>query len=146
MVVPYVEIGKIDGAPRLPPRMVECGEVLPDLSGEPSERSLDGGSKSPVALAFEDPTAATAFWPSVPIISRFGRSVDELVLDMTDSVGLPGLSKADGKVRFAGCEDEDGTGDATFRCSRAAEVRLREDPEALRVTSLRRRSSCGVLP
>lgn len=74
---------------------MEWGEDLPDRSGEPSERIFEGASSSPVALALEEPIAAAAFWLSVlPICNRCrGRRDDELVLETTDSAGLPGLSE-----------------------------------------------------
>lgn len=145
--IPYVDIGNIDGTRCLVPRKVPCGEVLPDLSGEPSERSLEGASSRPVAFALDEPMAAAAFWPSVlPTCNRLGgRSDEELVLDTTDSVGLPGLSNANGRLNPAVCEDS-GNGEAALRWSRTPGVRPRDDPEALSVASLRRRSSYGVAP
>jgi len=45
-----------------------------------------------MALVLEDPTAGAAFWPSVlPTCSRLaGPREIELVVEMIDSVGLPG--------------------------------------------------------
>lgn len=62
---PYVDIGSSElGRCRCVPRMVcdiDIGEDLPDLSGEPSERILECASKSPVALAFDEPMSGAAF-------------------------------------------------------------------------------------
>lgn len=72
---------------------VETGVVLPDISGEASER-LRGASKTPMAFVFDDPTAGAAFCPSVlPICKRTGeRSVSEFAAETIESVGLLGLS------------------------------------------------------
>ena len=109
-------MGNSDGTlclctPRMVPA-VEKGDDLPDRSGEPSERIFEGASRRPVALVLDDPTAAAAFWPSVlPTCNRCGgRSEDEFVCEMTESVGLPGLSKVEGKFatfKLAGCDEAD---------------------------------------
>jgi hypothetical protein len=72
----------------------EIGDDLPDRSGEPSTRILDGASSKPTAIVLEEPTAGAAFCPSVlPTCSRCAvRIVDELVVDTTESVGLLGRS------------------------------------------------------
>jgi len=46
---------------KIPPPESEVGEDLPDLSGEPSDLILEAASSSPVAFAFELPTAGAAF-------------------------------------------------------------------------------------
>lgn len=73
---------------------IEFGDDLPDRSGEPSIRILDGASSKPTAFALDEPTAGAAFCPSVlPTCSLCTvRRVDGLVADITESVGLLGRS------------------------------------------------------
>lgn len=122
----------------------ECGEDRPDRSGEPSERILDGASNRPMALALEEPIAATAFCPSVlPTCNLcIGRRDDELVFETTDSDGLPGRSRVCGSPAELVFKGDDGIWDI----GRAAEARLDDDPDALMVANLRRRSSNGAPP
>lgn len=93
----YVDMGFNDETRRLWPCLVipaaETGVVLPDTSGETSER-MRGASKTPMAFVFDDPTAGAAFCPSVlPICKRTGeRNVNEFVVETTESVGLLGRS------------------------------------------------------
>jgi len=72
----------------------DTGDDRPERSEEPSERSLVGASRSPVAFVLDEPIAGAAFWPSVlPTCNRLnGRNVKELAVDTTDSVGLFGRS------------------------------------------------------
>ena len=95
------------------PRIVlvrEWGEDRPDRSGEPSEWIFDGASNRPIALALEEPIAATAFCPSVlPTCNLcIGRKDDELVFDITDSDGLPGRSRVGGSPTELVSKGEDG--------------------------------------
>ena len=53
--------GRSGVAPLKIPPESEVGEDLPDLSGEPSDLILEAASNSPVAFAFELPTAGAAF-------------------------------------------------------------------------------------
>lgn len=61
-----------------------------------------------MALAFDDPMAGAAFWPSPPPIWKrcIARFKGRIGPDTTESVGLPGLSDTSGRspnVRPVGC-------------------------------------------
>jgi hypothetical protein len=94
-----VEIGGSDDCrwPRIVP-VAETGDVLPDLSGEPSERIFDVASNSPIAFALDEPIAGAAFVSVLPTCRRCNwRGAAGLVAEKTDSVGLPGRSNTGGR-------------------------------------------------
>lgn len=131
-------------SPRTVPA-TETGDDLPDLSGEPS-RSFGCDSNKPVAFALDDPTAGSAFWPSVlPTCSRCARK-DELAPEVTESVGLLGRSSgtSDTAVFELVGVRLSATRAVGLRTSRVAGGADRDVAEPLIIASLRRRSSKGV--
>ena len=40
---------------------IDIGDDLPDSSGDPSRRSFECASSTPIAFVFEEPTAGAAF-------------------------------------------------------------------------------------
>lgn len=95
-------MGAIEGllCPRIVP-VADTGDVLPDLSGDPSDRIRAVASNNPVAFALLDPTAGAAFVSVLPTCNRCNwRGCAEFVADSTDSGGLGGrgwVSKAGGR-------------------------------------------------
>jgi hypothetical protein len=151
--IPYVDIGREEetrclwDSRRVPD--MDTGEDLPDSSGEPSDSSLlEGVSKSPVALALDEPMAGAAFWPVVPptCSPSTARMADEFDVETIDSVGLPGRSAVCGNPTGPGTVGLGCTGEAReLPRSLAFSVAFRDEFDALIVVSLRRRSSIGVV-
>lgn len=160
-IVPYVDMGANDGTrSRCCPRTVpatDCGEVLPERSGDPSERIRAAASSKPVAFVFEDPIAGAAFWPSAPPMCNrcIARKAVEFVVETTDSTGLTGRSNAAGR---SGASAESGgavglsnalPGGMEVRdvgLSRPFWVACNEELDPLMVANRRRRSSNGTTP
>lgn len=149
-VIPYEEMGNREGirgrgALTVPDK--ETGDDLPERSGDPpSDLILEAASSSPTAFALEDPIAGAAFWLSVlPICSLCaGFKAKELVVETTDSVGLPGLSKAPGTSPAAAIPDLND--EFVGMGLRELGEGVKELAEPLIVANLRRRSSNGAPP
>lgn len=126
---------------------MDMGDDLPERSGEPpSDLIRAAASKSPTAFALEDPMAGAAFWLSMlPMCSLCaGFKAKEFVVEITESVGLPGLSKPGGKSPTAVRPDLSDRFEGIGLRELGEGVKELADP--LIVASLRRRSSNGAPP
>lgn len=129
--------------------VAETGEDRPDLAGEPS-LSFGCDSRRPVALAFDDPRAGSAFCPSMlPMCSRCtAPRNDEFAAEATDSVGLGGRlsGTSDTAVLELGEVNTSAIGRVGLLASRVLCGTASDVVDPLMIANLRRRSSNGAPP